>query len=300
MRRVFARLRRLELHGSQYCFDEIIRDRDRIIVAKNLDDVKDLTPKVAEGLRGFSDFVKGVPIIVSREEGGERLEDNIIYTRYRLPVVTPQTLEKILNGSEEPLIYVSKGGVYVKLRGEELRRAREEKGMSRGELARALGVTRRTILYYEKGLSDASIQVAAKMEEYVGSRVFARLSLEEVETLIEETGRRRSGTRLSVRDEAIGKVLSILSRMGFREYLFSRSPFDAGAKKESVEEPRLLIGKEKVAEEPVEEILDVTESRAILLSEGSGVKEGGRVLILPKEKVEEIKRHVGFLVGEEN
>ncbi len=299
IRRMLDRLQRLELQGSRYCFDEIIRDQENIVVAKNLDDLDELSLKAAEGLRSFSSFLEGVPVVVSEKVSGTKLEDDIVYTRYKLPVVTRRTLEKLIGGSDEPLVYVTKGGVYVRIKGEELRKVRDEKGISRGELARALGVSRRTILYYEKGLSDASLQVALKMEEYIGDRVFARLSLEELKGLVKEPARRGApGER--IRDTALKRLLNVLAAMGFKEYLFSRTPFDAGAKRKPQREARLLIRGEGGEEEDIEEILEVTDSKAILLTESGGVEEEERVLVLPRERVGEIKKHISLLFDTDN
>lgn len=299
MRRVLERIRRLELQGRRYCFDEIIREDEYIVVAKNVKDAEEISTKTAEGLRSFSVFLEGLPIVVSERSAGEKLEDNIVYTRYRLPVVTRSTLERLVGGSEEPLIYISKGGVYVKLRGEELKRIREEKGLSRGELARLLGVSRRTILYYEKGLSDASLQVAAKMEEYIGDRVFARLTLKELKELVEETSKRR-GLAGTVRDNALKYLLSLLASMGFEEYIFSRTPFDAGAKREPEAASKLLIGREGEGGGEIKSILEVTESKAILLSSEGTLMEDERVLLVPREKISEVKKHLNTFFNEEN
>jgi len=300
VRRVLERIRRLELQGRRYCFDEIIREDEYIVVAKNVEDAEEVSPRTAEGLRSFSVFLEGLPVVVSEKAAGERLEDNIVYTRYRLPVVTRSTLERLMGGgSDEPLIYISKGGVYVRIRGEELRRIREEKGLSRGELARLLGVSRRTVLYYEKGLSDASLPVAAKMEEHIGDRVFARLTLEELKKLVEAAGRRR-GLAGTVRDNALRYLLSLLSSMGFEEYIFSKTPFDAGAKREPESSSRLLLGREGEGGGEIESILEVTESKAILLSPESSVKRGERVLLVPREKIAEVKKHLNSFFNEEN
>ncbi len=299
VRRVLERIHRLELQGRRYCFDEIIREDEYIVVAKNVKDAEEISTKTAEGLRSFSVFLEGLPIVVSERSAGEKLEDNIVYTRYRLPVVTRSTLERLVGGSEEPLIYISKGGVYVKLRGEELKRIREEKGLSRGELARLLGVSRRTVLYYEKGLSDASLQVAAKMEEYIGDRVFARLTLKELKELVEETSKRR-GLAGTVRDNALKYLLSLLVSMGFEEYIFSRTPFDAGAKREPETTSKLLIGREGEGGGEIKSILEVTESKAILLSSEGTLMEDERVLLVPREKISEVKKHLNTFFNEEN
>ncbi|WP_297499378.1 helix-turn-helix transcriptional regulator [Thermococcus sp.] len=52
-----------------------------------------------------------------------------------------------------------------------LRELREEKGLTQEELAKALGVTRQTIIAIEKGRYDPSLRLAFRMARFFNVRI---------------------------------------------------------------------------------------------------------------------------------
>ena len=52
-----------------------------------------------------------------------------------------------------------------------LRELREEKGLTQEELAKALGVTRQTIIAIEKGKYDPSLKLAFRIARFFGKRI---------------------------------------------------------------------------------------------------------------------------------
>lgn len=52
-----------------------------------------------------------------------------------------------------------------------LRELREERGLTQEELARALGVTRQTIIAIEKGKYDPSLRLAFKIARFFGLKI---------------------------------------------------------------------------------------------------------------------------------
>jgi putative transcriptional regulator len=52
-----------------------------------------------------------------------------------------------------------------------LRELREERGLTQEELAKALGVTRQTIIAIERGKYDPSLRLAFKIARFFGKRI---------------------------------------------------------------------------------------------------------------------------------
>ncbi|ASJ03126.1 transcriptional regulator [Thermococcus profundus] len=52
-----------------------------------------------------------------------------------------------------------------------LRELREERGLTQEELAKALGVTRQTIIAIEKGKYDPSLRLAFKIARFFGVKI---------------------------------------------------------------------------------------------------------------------------------
>ncbi len=60
-----------------------------------------------------------------------------------------------------------------------MKELREKRGMTQEELARALGVTRQTIIAIEKGKYDPSLKLALKIARFFGVRVEDVFEVEE-------------------------------------------------------------------------------------------------------------------------
>ncbi|UOY10149.1 helix-turn-helix domain-containing protein [Methanonatronarchaeum sp. AMET6-2] len=111
-------------------------------------------------------------------------------------------------------MYSAPGGNYAKINSSRLREARMERGISRGELASKLGVSRSAIRKYEEG-GDVNIDVAMKIEE-----VFDKPLFETVDINPEEETE-------SNREDIENPLLDILSSLGMMVLPTSRAPFNA-------------------------------------------------------------------------
>jgi len=81
-----------------------------------------------------------------------------------------ETFERILDG-EKVFLYKTRGGIFVKINSKELKKKREEMGLSLGEVAQALGVSRISIYDYEREDSYVSIDIAEKLVELFGDDI---------------------------------------------------------------------------------------------------------------------------------
>ena len=120
------------------------------------------------------------PIIVSERLGDERLLEDVVYERHKMAVVNLETFEKILEGDN---IYIKKKkSVFaVSLNNKKLKELCEENGISLGELANILGVSRKSVYDYLRGRKDVSVDVAIKLAELFGDDVLKPVELGEFE-----------------------------------------------------------------------------------------------------------------------
>lgn len=295
-------LKTFTIQDSDYCFDSILRVKQDIIIVKQLNDAEKLSSKAAENLKKISDFFEGIPIVIVDKVQGEKLPDDIVYSKHNIPVMTSETYSKMLKGSDEPLIYVSRGGIYVKIKKEALREKREKSGYSRGELAHRLGISRRAVLYYESGISDASLNVAAKLEEIFGEEIFEKMSINSLKRMFrEKIFEEYSHTRSIARDDIIRFVLNMFAQLGFKDYIFYKTPFDAGAKSMKKRKVKVIIEKEEEKEDigTIEEIIKVTKSTAIIISNNiEGEQITDKYMIVPSSRISKIKEKVKILLNE--
>lgn len=165
-------LTRAGFYCSEICrmrpisFDFIARKDSTLLLVKVLSNIDALNEDVAHELISIARFLEGVPMVIGHRTCSTVLEDDVVYFRYGVPIITRATLENYLRGIM-PFIIAAPGGFYVNIDGEILRETRLARGLSVGQLARVAGVSRRTIRTYEMG-ERASIEMAEKIAELLG------------------------------------------------------------------------------------------------------------------------------------
>lgn len=289
-------IKRVELLANKYCIDEVIvYERSDIILNKEVEDASLVPRGMSEELRAMGDFFEALPVISTDRIQGERIEEGVVYSRHRVAVLSRRTLDEILRGEPEtPLVYVDRGGVYVKVRGDVLRKLREKRGLSRSDVANELRVSPRMVARYEENLSDATLEVAERLESIFGPEVFERLSLKSLRRIFQETS---TVNPVRPRDNYVVQLLSSLTKYGYKGYAFSRAPIDAGAKRR--ETPlRIAIKKrdERVDERELSlarSIAEETRTKLFIVAETSeGCDYGENCVIIPKSAATEVARRI--------
>ncbi|MEM3279519.1 MAG: helix-turn-helix domain-containing protein, partial [Fervidicoccaceae archaeon] len=100
-------------------------------------------------LKAMSRASSSKPLIIGEFERKIDLHDEVIYMKDDVPVINPTTLSRLLEKSKDLYIISRRGEFVVKIKGEKLRKKREELGYSLGEVAERLGVSRKAIYEYE-------------------------------------------------------------------------------------------------------------------------------------------------------
>ncbi len=224
-------------HGERgLCFDFVARRDDMLLVVKVLQNVDALSKAAAGELKVIAKTLDGAPLIVAAHSGTGPLEEGVIYSRFDVAILSSKTFLDFLEEGVPPFIYSAPGGLYVRLDLTGLRRLRDERQLSLGNLAEIAGVSRRTIQMYLEGMS-ASVDVASRLEEYLGEPLVLPMDpfavLEAVERVVRQP---------SVPLEGFEKELfQRLQRLGYEVLPTVRSPFDAFAQRE---EKTLLTGVE--------------------------------------------------------
>src|SRR3989454_3775045 len=148
-------------------FDAVARRDEVLLLVKVLLNVDAFSKASAEELKMIATTLKGAPLLIGERSGAGPLEDGVIYSRSGVPILSRHTFKDFFEEGVPPFIFSAPGGLYVKLDGEALRRAREAKQISLGALAEVAGVSRRAIQMYLDGMS-ATIDIALRLEEFLG------------------------------------------------------------------------------------------------------------------------------------
>ncbi|MEM2104274.1 MAG: helix-turn-helix domain-containing protein [Candidatus Bathyarchaeia archaeon] len=145
------------------CFDVAARKNEALIFIKVQQDIGCVSQYDSFELRMISENVSAASLFISEKTREKKLEDDAVYSRYNVWSVTPKTFENIVLRGIHPLIQAGPGGYYVEIDGEAIKKRRQELGLSVGEVAEKVGISRRTLYGYERGMAKASVTAAYKL-----------------------------------------------------------------------------------------------------------------------------------------
>ncbi|RLF96332.1 transcriptional regulator [Thermococci archaeon] len=202
-------------------FDLVARREELLLLLKVLYNIDCVSEGQASRMKWVSSLLAAFPIIVGERTKNVLLEGGVVYERHGIPAINLETLEQIVM-NEEPMVYADRGGYYVRIDGKRLREVRERKGLSRGDLARAIGVSKDTIRQYESGEIDASYEKALLLLEV--------LKEDEIFLAPELFKRFESNFSIGRVPELVEKVLNEFEKIGFRVYPTMGAPFDVLSK----------------------------------------------------------------------
>lgn len=156
------------------CFDVVGRRDKTVLIIKVLGNVDAFSRENADEMKIMADALDASPILIGETSSSGKLEKGIIYTRFKIPIISNETLADQLLEEVPPFIFAAPGGLYVKIDSDTLRQIREEGGISLGTLAETAGVSRRTIQMYENGMG-AMIDAALRLEEFLDTPIIEPL-----------------------------------------------------------------------------------------------------------------------------
>ncbi|MDI9616667.1 MAG: transcriptional regulator [Methanothrix sp.] len=196
-------------------FDLAARREELLLLLKILSNIDGLNERTAREITRLAGHLLGQPLIVGEKTRDQMLERGAVYFRYGVPTVSLPTLADYLLGGIPPLVYAAHGGLYVKIDGGMLRKLRIERGISIGELAAELGVSRRTVSKYESESMDTSIDIALKLEEIFDEELIQAVDIFRQRFMEETTA--------EVKDSILRRLVEI----GLRVFPISQAPFNA-------------------------------------------------------------------------
>ncbi|RLE66896.1 MAG: hypothetical protein DRJ38_00670 [Thermoprotei archaeon] len=282
-------------YGSgDYCFDFIAgrKDEGKHLVIRVSEDVNQCSRQAIQDMKKLAVMIEGMPLLVSSKIGKKELESGIFYRKYGVFVVDEETLRLFLEEKNFPLIYADKGGLYAKINSEKLRMARRERGLSLGELAQKVGVSRKAIYEYERGNMDASLDVALKLEEILDTDL-----IEPITKLSELVRLDISKEKEKISDNILSLLYDILSKAGFDIWIFRKTPFDMAARKEKKEKKVIAKNTRKALREYelsiLSEIADLVSACVFLIvkqKHGKNAEEvNEKVCVLSEQTLHKIQ-----------
>ena len=206
------------------CFDFVARREDDLLFTKVQPNIGNIYEKDAYGLTTLSDAFHATSFFICEKTRNKPIEDDTLYMRYGVRAITLRTLEDALFQGFGPLIKAGPGGYYVKLDGEAIRKERLEKGLSIGKVAEILGVSRRTLYGYERGMAKASALTSYKLASILGIPVVEPLDL--FKPIAKTEGFLATARRIISESRFLRFIIEKLRQFNFTVFQLRRAPFD--------------------------------------------------------------------------
>lgn len=293
--RVIALLWKAEFILSEKCdirprsFDVAARRGKTMLLLKVLSNIEGLGEDTSQEMRRLAVLFNGSPIVIGEHTNDHPLETGAVYLRYGIPCINLETLHDYFIEEVPPLVYAAPGGLYVEIDGETLRSLRESKKISLGELAMALGVSRRTISKYESGM-NATIDAALKLEEILDAPIACPINMivrfEKAETPDAAPNDLRNASALE--KDALGTLMHI----GFQVYHTTRAPFNALSRDSS---NKVITGVSDYSEAMLKKakfmssLADVTGTYSLFIVQGPhNSKAVGNTLLIKSEELKQL------------
>ncbi|MFX0169191.1 MAG: transcriptional regulator [Candidatus Hodarchaeota archaeon] len=209
---------------QEYCFDSVVGEGDTRVAIKVSLTIDNVSVHTREELVKVCKFLRCSPLIVGERTRKQPLQDGVVHTRGSIPAITLETLRRMFEENIFPTLLAKKGGTYVIINGDKLREAREASNYSRGDIADELGLSRRAIYEYERGMINPTVDVALRLEELLDAEIIGSCNpLETIATVDSIDIERKTPTKST----HLAKIaVKLFSRLGFSSTLTQETPFD--------------------------------------------------------------------------
>lgn len=159
----------LEDNGYNYCrtsgcFDITASNKGSKFILKVITNVDSLQAVHSDNISAVSSMIGASPAVIGINTRRERLEDDVMYERFCIPVFTLKTFANIISTNNYPLLYRFRGGMYASMIPEKLKAARKRNNMSQSRLAEMANVSKKNIYEHEHEEKMCNYATVRKLE----------------------------------------------------------------------------------------------------------------------------------------
>ena len=279
--------REFDVFVTSGCFDIAAR-REYLLLLKILFNVDSLPEYQALSLRSVAHFLSAYPFVVSLRCTRHTLQDDTVYQRFSLPVVTPKLLDTIV--TEGPaVVESSKGRSTVEIDTTLLRQKRLEKAYTLEKLAKEVGISKKSLYEIEHKRVSPTIDHVEKLESLLNTNLRLGFRFRQPEPVY-----------VKPRGSFQKKVSIAFNRMGIDNSSVCSVLFDlVGKEKLSFviglyEDDRTIVKDVK----NLKEFMSVASSKALFVAKKSREKFLEGIPILPESELAETsKKELRKLIG---
>ncbi len=274
------------------CFDLAAQRKKQLTFIKVYANIGNISAKDASELQKISECFSATCLIIGEKTRRKPLEDDTVYCRYNIYATTAKTLEDMAIHEVHPLVEAGPGGYYIELDGNLVRKRRQELELSVGKLAEMLGISRRTLYGYERGMAKASVSTAYKLEWILGVPVAQFIDMFQFTPKGTDFATAR---RIIVKHHLLQTVFRKFTQFKFRVAHTGRAPFDFIAQC-SEKELKIIGGvadkKERNVDQRTEEIISVGKiinAQPVFITDGEKIPNNNNILLVHREDLAKMR-----------
>lgn len=268
-------------------FDLVARKDNSLLIIKVLTNINAFSEDVSIELKKLAYLLKAHPLLIGLRSGTGHLEENVVYDRFGIQTVHPETLKHHLLDGTSLNIYAAPGGYYVHLDTEKLYKLRQKHQYSLGNFARTIRVSRRMVRMYEEGI-NAGVDVAIRIENLFDDTLVQPIDI--LHGTKNQTPSENSSSLVVQKsmEKLQEDIFMLLRQIGYTIIPLERCPFEAVSQEHekiilTCIQPydKKLVRKAQV----VRSISLITEKHAVLFTDKKGTHDNieGTPLIIKKE-----------------
>jgi putative transcriptional regulator len=242
--------------------DIVTRVQNKALLLKVTENLDELSKQEVSDLKKARVAYDAYTVIIAQRDEKGDLEDEVVYYKYDNIAVTPKTLEDYIVKGQKSLVAYIRGNYVLKINPEKLRERASESGISRGELADLLGISKKAVYMYERGEMHIVLEKGVKLASILGEDIF-----EEFDIFRDTRLHGKVNVGSMPRDEVENALYRVASTMRKLCISFSRMPVDVVLRTEKpisiVKETGMDSNREKV--ENAEKIAENTNTKLFII-----------------------------------
>jgi putative transcriptional regulator len=264
---------------SEGCFN-IVAKKEELLLIKSLINVDSLNEEQALSLRSISFFLSAYPLVVSVKTNREFLNDETIYSRFQLPVLTPTLFDNFLEEESIPSIQSSKGKHTVTINTEELKEKRKQLGFSLQELSQLIGISKKALYEIENKRVNPTQETVKKLETFLKIDLKKPYKLQQAEK-----------TYLKPKNEFQQEVSKEFKRIGIDNSAVYSAPFEIVGKEKFSLITTLSKNGFKIKKEAtkVKKLSSIFSSKAVFVAKASREESVEGVPVVLESELPEIE-----------
>ena len=257
-------------------FDLVARRDNSLLIIKVLTNINSFPEEVATELKTLAQHLGGRPLLIGLRTGAGVLETGVVYDRFGIQAINPETLYGHLIEGLPLKVYAAPGGFYANIDTEKLMDIRKQRNLSRGNFARHIHVSRRMVRMYEEGM-NARIDIASHIEDVLDEQIIQSIDLTSGinKDQLKPTNKK---SLLTIQGEhpLQKEIFTLLNNLGYTIIPMGKCPFEAVSK----EREKIILTcvqnydkKMKDKAKVITTISNITEKQAVFFTDKKGTKE---------------------------